>query len=361
MKAALAILCLLCPLSQVPFAQEAEKAEEIFTWFPEGAYGFLQHFDQAAMRKEKAFPTYKESFIDPLDIGIVRVAPESMLEFDSSTRAVISRLKAKKAGGKDSNGVYFDSEFVGDELYVFRYFDLETLLEKALADGRIQDTGEALLGKAVYTYKSRDAGYRDKQFLCYATDSGELLVAGELKSIQAMVQAGMGERACLMDDPFYRRLLEFVPKLGQRWIAFTSVPTTEMGNSAALKYEVPASELRKSEEEAEKGLQWSIDAYIATDVLVYKEIRIYGDEEFGKAQKAGEEKLRADTVQHFGDYVAYIRQKQKESWKDAVYTREVVFDDKLLEITRDMNLKSRERLLKRLESAKVKEEKKPGD
>jgi len=161
-------------------------------------------------------------------------------------------------------------------LFVIRYDDAESVVEEALKAGELERTGENILGKPVFFFGDREKG---RKYHVYLTPTQEVLVAEKVGKLRRMVSAGMGLEPNILDSADILPLLDHYPDLGHYWIFHVGGLAQRCFIKTRIEQGLPKNDFADMQESIENGMQYSITTTLITDMIIKREIRVYGSEE----------------------------------------------------------------------------------
>ena len=215
------------------------NANEILSWFPEGLYLSITHWDVESTSQAEAyeiytrlFPRYQvERFCDFLpqlfreDLLSITKAKLCRLRFLNRSEYEEASLALRdpnlRMGGSSEfyfvNGRKIFAEHVGDQLFVLRFLALQPLIDAALREGILADSGSKYRERPIYFFLSNSEPEGRTELYAYATETDELLLANELQNLHRMIDAGYGLELNILEGEDFHELIGILPELGQRW------------------------------------------------------------------------------------------------------------------------------------------------
>ena len=333
--AQLAICLALFPVSSAP-AQEKLTADEIFFWFPQGEFDSISHNEPPGDSLPLSYQRYLAIVDMPSYQGRISVLPLSLDRESRSTTAVALYLtdqtETVTAGSRQP------PTLTVKPLYVYRFDELDSLVEQAVKSGEIDPTGKRAFGRPIYSYSADIQGMREierKKFFAYATPTQELLVAEELSDIYKMTRAGYGLDPNILDHEDFSELLDLVPELGRLWSA----------TACFKQFRDTLQSMRDkgaTEEEIEKtagklpGLRWKINAVLLEDEMIKKEIWICSDDDAAQMFFDSEIKTYGESPGYTTNYLDVRQKKTRKTLEDNSVVFTTVYDDELLDSIAEM-------------------------
>lgn len=251
--------------------QEKPTADEVFNRLPLGSYGIIVHYDIQRFCAGKAYSKYSQHLQFPMN-QIKKANLPSILgeEYESVTSAKMVKSKVVNLKKKKGNqgGVSRIINNVGDQLWIFRYSALEPLMEEAISAGKIVPTGLTIDSRMVYKLNTP----KNKDNYLYATVTNELLIAGRIDSLEAMVNAGTGLDLNILDDGYMAEVIDYIPGFGDFWVLmpvrYGPMEQLERYRSEGRSEEV----LKKVESYIEHNPLFRIHSWTIDNKVYFKEI-----------------------------------------------------------------------------------------
>jgi len=235
MKSKAILTCLLSVCAALTAtAQDGPPLEELLCWFPADTYGEIVHFDKEAFLRTCPREIYRSYIVEGRDLmpsGEQYLPPSLAGQYDSETRAAIIKLSLKDAGivtadGErqwinrkcayrfEANGRLYGSWSPSRWLRVYRFADLDALIERASEGGDLEAQNGRIGRRPIYLF--RPAGAED-QLYGFATPTQEFLVAEELRDLMRMIRAGQWNDVPILDSVDPAELLEVSSGQGYLW------------------------------------------------------------------------------------------------------------------------------------------------
>ncbi len=214
-------------------------ATEIFSWFPEGLYVSITHWDVETTLQAEAYEIYTrlfhrsqvERFCDFLpqffreDLLSITKAEKVRLRFLNSSEYEEASSALRDPNHRMSGSIEFYfvngrkvfAEHVGDQLFVLRFLALRPLIDTALREGILADSGSKYRERPIYFFLSNSEPEVRTELYAYATETDELLLADELPNLQLMIDAGYGIELNILEGEDFHELIGIIPDLGQHW------------------------------------------------------------------------------------------------------------------------------------------------
>jgi len=345
----LAICLALFPVSSAP-GQEKLTADEIFFWFPQGEFDSISHNESPGDSLPLSYQRYLAIIDLPGYQGRISALPLSLdRESRSSTSVALYLTDQDETVTVGSRRI---PTLTVKYLRVYRFDELDSLVEQAVKSGEMDPTGKSAFGRPIYSYSADIQGMREierKKYFAYATPTQELLVAEELSDIHKMTRAGYGLDPNILDHEDFSELLDLVPELGSLWHAiayFKQFRDTlqSMRDKGATEEDI--------EKTAGKlpGLRWKINAVLLEDEMIKKEIWICSTDDAAEMFFDTEINTIGESPGYTKNYL-YVRQKKtRKTLEDNRVVFTTVYDDELLDAIAGMKKL-------RLESERAAEEK----
>lgn len=386
-------------------AQDAARGEELLKWFPQGKYMMVSHRDDLRLAQGDAFELYKQFFEpaepteknkkqagkkgdkegdmekpgggaffarsvasisagrilpkDSLDIppalleglySVTVASPLSLIDEPEGENDRVQTFALEKEGDDGEEGGTQMGVFIMEKsnMGVYRYHDLDTTIADALKKNQIARVGARIAGRPIYSFINAKNGHREQSQYAWASDTGELIVASDRKTLRKMILAGHGRMQRLTDEPAYVDLVTLLPELGAKW---TMHILMDMNRQMATAFEDQGMDDEKLEmmrDRQNKTPALQIESLDVGERLVSKSYRVYEEadaaeaamdeaEEEGLAQMAG--------VKPWNDYQLILKKRKKTELRDNIIVSTIEVDEQLLKAEQAANEAMQQQLM----------------
>lgn len=347
---AILVISLALSLASPATAQEKLTADEIFFWFPQGEFDSISHNEPPGDSVPLSYQHYLAIIDMPAYQGRISALPLSMDRESRSITAVALYLTDQAE--TVSVGSRQLPAFTVKYLHVYRFDELDSLVEQSVKSGELDPTGKTAFGRPIYSYSADIQGMREierKKYFAYAAPTQELLVAEELRDIHKMTRAGYGLDPNILDHEDFSELLDLVSELGCQWRIQSYC--IQIRNALQTMRDKGATE-----EDIEKtapeliALRWRINAVLLEDEMIKKDIWICSDDDAAKMFFDSEMNYIGEAAAHSTNYLDVRRKKTTKTLEDNRVVFTTVYDDELIDAIAGMKKL-------RLESERAGEEK----